>query len=198
MKGSSSHLLLPQEIEFFTKNAANITKEVSVGVSKKRIEKDYHTTRQGVEISLFLMGRGDLMYRSTTLDYAKYNTLKQLMFKPKPLAPKVGNPVAQDQIRTLIQELTAKRWSNDDIKRILLVATGKKAGWTNDDAPAVRRTMDFAHYLTKAYELIKAESPDLTLAFGVIAREFKLDSSEVRYIMASYQELLNHVRRSSK
>jgi len=72
--------------------------------------------------------------------------------------PTVSSRVPTDQVQKLVKEMQAKNYTNDDIKQLLRKATvssenpeGKKAGWDNNDVPAIRKTFE-------AKEAQKAES----------------------------------------
>lgn len=62
--------------------------------------------------------------------------------EPKAEETKSAKPAPSDQVRALVVEMQTKKFSNDDIKKLLHESTGKKAGWDNNDAPKIRAAID--------------------------------------------------------
>ena len=64
--------------------------------------------------------------------------------KETPKSEKAAEPikVGMDQVVKLGKEMRAKLYSDDEIKDVLFKATGKKAKWDNNDAPAIRKAID--------------------------------------------------------
>jgi len=63
---------------------------------------------------------------------------------PPPVeAEKPPQVIPQNLVRDIVKELKDKNYSNDMIKDILQKSTGgKKGGWDNNDAPAIRKFVE--------------------------------------------------------
>ena len=70
---------------------------------------------------------------------APAKTEKPTKSEEKPAEP---TKVGMDQVVKLGKEMRAKQYSDDEIKEVLFKATGKKAKWDNNDAPAIRKAID--------------------------------------------------------